>query len=334
MNAISRIGRVPRVNPVVFPPDHPLVDEFNQPTTWDEPGCELVMAPWPTHPTLDRAFRDYSREHAVARGVDINRVGSAARDWMTALGPQADISKLTRADGRTVVQHILSRGVKPASARRNMAIGIAALNHAKKEERITTVPKFQMPDSSPPRMRWLTRDEHRALMRAPKPSRIYRFWLIAFATGARSRAIEELRWSQVSFRDRTIDFRQPNVVYRNKRRAVVPISDSLLPRLESAYARRKDDYVIGLGDRGACSCTYLPCKADLAQIGITEPGVARHVARHSVASWMLQGDPERGILPASIYDVAQMLGDKVSMVEAVYGHIAPRHLLRATAVLP
>lgn len=334
---IARIGRVPRVNPVVFAADHPLVDQFGEPTTWDEPSCELVPAAWPTHYTLERAFRDYAREHAKPRGVCLNRVGIAARDWLVALGPQMDIStegKLRREHGRMVVEHILSRGVKPASARRNMAIGIAALNHARKEERIKTVPKFQMPDQSSPRIRWLTREEHKALMRAPKPPRIYRFWLLAFATGARSRAIEELVWERVNFRERTIDYRVPGVTYRNKRRAVVPISDSLLPRLESAYARRKDDYVIGLGERGACSCTYLACKADLAQIGITEEGVARHVARHTVASWMLQGDPERGIPPASIYDVAQLLGDKVSMVEAVYGHIAPKHLLRATAVLP
>lgn len=222
-------------------------------------GKDFDQAPWPTHYTLERAFRDYCLEHAKPRGVCLNRVGIAARDWMVALDPQKDIStegKLKREHGRFVVDHILSRGVKPASARRNMAIGIAALNHARKEERIKTVPKFQMPDSSPPRIRWLTREEYRALMLAPKPARIRMFWLLAFATGARSRAIEECQWSQVSFRDRTIDFRRPGVVYRNKRRAVVPISDSLLPRLEGAFARRKDDYVIGLGDRGKCSCTW------------------------------------------------------------------------------
>jgi integrase len=320
---------------VVFAPDHRLVDEHGKPTTWDEPPCtEIVMLPWPTYPTLLDASHAYVNEHAGPRGVDLCRVGLALKDWMIALDPQRDISTLTRADGRAVVQHILSRGVKPATARRNMAIGIAALNHAKREERIKTVPKFQMPDQSPSRIRWLTREEHRALMQAPKPARIRMFWLLAFATGARSRAIEELQWSRVDFRERTIDFRVPNVVYRNKRRAVVPISNSLLPRLESAYARRKDDYVIGLGDYGAVSCTYKGCKEDLAQIGITEEGVARHVARHTVASWMLQGDPERGIAPASIYEVAQVLGDQVSMVERVYGHMQPKHLLRAVAVLP
>lgn len=300
-------------------------------------GEDFIQAPWPTHYTLERSLKDYAREHAQPRGVCLNRVGIAARDWMTALCPQMDIStegKLRREHGRTVVDYMLSRKMKPASARRNMAIGIAALNHAKKEERIKTVPKFQMPDQSSPRIRWLTREEHRALMEAPKPERIRKFWTVAFATGARSRAIEELRWSQVNMRERTIDFRVPGVVYRNKRRAVVPISDSLGQHLERFYATRESDFVIGLGERGKCSCTYIPCKEDLAQIGITEYGVARHVARHTVASWLLQGDPERGIPPASIYDVAQLLGDKVSMIERTYAHVMPQQLLRATAVLP
>jgi hypothetical protein len=148
-------------------------------------------------------------------------------------------------------------------------------------------------------------------MLLPKPRRQHLFWLIAFATGARSEAIIEATWDRVDWNRRTIDFRVPGAVYRNKRRVVAPISDALYPRLEAAYARRTDDYVIGLGERGKPSCTWRGCKENLKAIGIDERGVCRHVARHTVASWLLQGDPERGIAPASVYDVAKLLGDTV-----------------------
>lgn len=300
-------------------------------------GVDFDQAPWPQDRgviTLSQAFRDYIAEHVSNRGGDVGRTCLGVRSWLYALDPMRDAATMTRADGRAVVQYDIGRGCAPATARRNMAMGIAALNHARREERIKSVPKFQMPEQSHARVRWLTRPEHRQLILVPKPKRRQLFWLVAFATGARSEAIIEATWDRVDFAQRTIDFRVPGVVYRNKRRVVAPISDSLLPRLESAYARRTDNYVIGLGERGKPSCTWKGCKEDLKAIGIEERGVCRHVARHTVASWLLQGDPERGIKPEDIYYVAKLLGDTVAMVEKVYGHIQPEHLLRCANALP
>jgi integrase len=208
-------------------------------------------------------------------------------------------------------------------------MGLAALNHAKKEERIAKVPKFQVPAAAQPRLRWLTREEHRKLMLLPKPGARQLFWLLAFNTGARTRAMLELEWDRVNLRERTIDYRIPNRNHKNKRRAVVPINDALLPRLESAYARRTSPFVVQGPDPTkpySSGVLYHQCKADLAAIGIKERGVARHVARHSVASWILQAGGD-------CYDVAKLLGDTVAMVEKVYGHVEPKHLMGAANLL-
>lgn len=312
---LDRIGLVPRVNPVVFPAEHPIVE---QPL----PGDTVLIAAKGVY-TLEMTFRDYCREWAKPEGVCLNRVGIAARDWMTALDPQMDAGKLTRADGRAVVAYMLERGIKPSSARRNMAIGVAALNHAKREERIETVPEFSLPKSGSPRMRWLTPEEVQRLMQVPKHPRTQRFFILAFGTGCRSEAIEQLTWDRVDFKSRTIDFRLPGVNHKNKKRPIAPINDALFPRLLSMYERRKDNYVIGLGDRGAVSCTYIPCKRALAAIGIVEEGIARHVARHTFCSWRVQAG-------FSYAHIGALVGDTSKMIEETYGHLSPHHLMAAS----
>lgn len=323
MNPATRL--VPRVNPVAFPPGHRLVDQFGQPTTWEDRSCEIVMAPWPTHPTLEVVIRKYAREHAKPEGVCLNRVGIAARDWFVALDPQMDVSekKLKLDHGRVVVAHMLNRGLKPASARRNMSIGIAALNYCERNELITHVPKFYLPDSGSPRMRWLTTEEVTRLLQAPKPPRIQRFLILAFGTGCRSEAIEELTWDRVDFKSRTINFRVPGVVYKTKKRPIAPINDALLPRLQSMHARRTDNYVIGLGRTGKPSCTFVACKRALASIGIVEEGVCRHVARHTFCSWRVQAG-------FSCEHIGALVGDDPAMIRAVYGHLSPHHLMAAS----
>lgn len=288
-----------------------------------EPGLTLFAVMW-----------DYLHEHAKPNTADVRRAAQGAWEWVKVLGADFLVAKMTRADGRKVIEAPQKRGMKPGTVRRVMAVGIAALNHARKEGRLQEVPKFPKVAGGEPRVRWLSREEHRRIMNASKPPRLHRFFVIAFATGARSEAIEQLTWDRVDFRNRTIDFRLPGRDHKNKRRAVVPISDSLLVRLEAMYAKRTDDYVIGLGPRGKPTSTYYHAKALLRSVGIDEYGCARHVARHTVASWMLQGDKDRGIPPAQIQFVARMLGDTVSMVDRVYGHLSQEHLRDASRVLP
>jgi integrase len=286
--------------------------------------------------TLLACFEDYITEHCLPTGGDPQRAWIAFYAWIAALGHDRECATLTRADGRKVVECELARGVSSATARKHLTMGNAALNHAKREERIAKVPKFQSPAAAQPRLRWLTKEEHRRLMLLPKPRARQLFWLLAFGTGARTGAILDLEWSRVDLTRRTIDYRVPGVTYKNKRRAVVFIHDSLLPRLVSAHARRDEScpfVVTRKGKRYSQGSLYHECKADLAAIGIKERGVARHVARHTVATWMLRGDPERGIRPAPIHRVAMMLGDTITMIEKNYAHVLPTDLQDDTRVL-
>lgn len=299
---------------------------------YEDEGCtELVMVPWPNAftewaekqpPCILGALRHYYHEWVIPNCREPNRSLYVFKHILRKMDPTQLIDTIGRADGRNYVNARLAEGVKPATARRELSLFLAALNHEVREERSKSKFGFQMPPQSEPRIRYLTREEYARLMRTPMPPRIYRFFLLAFGTGARARAIEQLTWDRVDLQRRTIDFRLPGVNHKNKRRVVAPISDALFPRLEAMYARRKDTHVIGLSEKGKCVTTYHAAKEVLRTMGINENGVARHVARHTFASWLLQ----EGV---SIYEVAKLMGDTVGMVEKVYGHMQAHHLMSA-----
>lgn len=283
----------------------------------------FVLAKWPTQ-SLEKTFRDYVIEHAKPNGVSVKAVAGVAWHAFRVIDPTREASSITRADFRALYDLRIADGVQPATVRRESTYIIAPLRHARREERLDKdPPKFPKIPAPAPRLRYLTREEYARLMQTPMSRRMRMFFLIAFSVGARSEAIEQLTWDRVSLERRTMDFRLPGVNHKNKRRVVAPISDALLARLQTAYDRPdRDEYVIGAGESGRCTSTYHESKRVLAAAGIKEWGVARHVARHSVASWLLQAD-------TPIDKVARLLGDTVSMVEKVYGHLKPEHLVTA-----
>jgi integrase len=292
-------------------------------TIGTDESCDFFQQPWPNYPTLWDIQCQYIREWVVPEHCDLQRSVAALFRTHRVWDPYRDARSFTRADGRDFVAMRRSDGVCDGTVRRDLTIAMAAFGHAKREERITDVPKFSMPKGGAPRMRFLTPEEHRQLMRVVKPHRRMMFWLLAFETGVRSKAIEELRWSQVDLVNRVIDFRTPGKDHKNKRRPIAPINDRLYPRLVAAKQRHDerfplDPFVIGKG----CT-TYAGCKADLRAIGINERGIARHVARHTFCSWRVQAGWSYGI-------VGKLVGDTAAMIEKVYAHLSPEHVREAS----
>ena len=145
-----------------------------------------------------------------------------------------------------------------------------------------------------------------------EPTRLHTFCAIGLYTGARRSSIEELKWSQVDFIDRIIDFRVLEKKQTRKRRVPVPISDKLLPILEAAKEASDSRYVL---DHGGSVYRGFKSACRRAEIHDCHP----HTLRHTFITRALKA----GKKP---YDVAALVGDTVETILKRYGHHHPDYL--------
>jgi integrase len=149
------------------------------------------------------------------------------------------------------------------------------------------------------------------------------FIILAITTGARMSAILDLRWEQVDFRHRTINFNSPDREQTNKRRPVVPINERALGALEEAAPGALTDFVIEWSGeqvksikkaiRMAARRSGIPCSP--------------HVFRHTAGVWMAQAD-------VPMQKISQFLGHTSTRVtERTYARYSPSFMKDAAAAL-
>lgn len=272
------------------PSEHSMIDDRGNPTfIGDGPGCTGLsfVEPPELFIPMYRIYKDYIQERLHRRGSDVRRAVSGFRRVCDFFDPLVDPTKLKLQDWARYEDHRYSEGVCAPTVRREMTYHLAAMNHARKRERIVAVPYLEKPSGDVVKeRRAATEEEYQLLMRKGVMSwRIRMFFRLAYWTGHRAKAIEQLTFARVNWSNRTIDFNLPGVNHRNKRRnASFPITDELMGFLEAAKRRHellglKDDYVIGVGRNGKPSCTWRKCKAAWASIGVKDEGFARHAFR-------------------------------------------------------
>ncbi|MCD0417290.1 site-specific integrase [Rubrivivax sp. JA1024] len=271
----------------------------------------------PAEILITDVLADYAEEHGP----------ETASPWRIAAAVKALVPFW---QGKTVAQinrescrsYVAFRKRSAGTARRELGVLRAAVNHAHRSGRLTRVVAFDLPEAPEARDRFLTKAEAAALLRAAlrEPRvRLYLplFVLIGLYSGQRKEAILSLRWSQIDLDAGRIDFNAPGARRSNKRRARQPIPRKLLGHLRRARRRGTDiGFVIHengkrLGDikRGfATACT----KAGLEN-------VTPHVLRHTCATWLMQ----RG---APLWEAAGYLDMTSETLQRVYGHHHPDFL--------
>jgi len=278
-----------------------------------------------------------SQEPVIASAAT---VGSILGDYATERGPAvrsrktldgaAAILKRHLGDLKpshltpTVIKRYASeRGASAGTILREIGVLRAALAWAVREKRIPLAekPQIQAPvKTPPPRDRWITKDEARALLAECHEPHVRLFVLLGLMTVARMSAILEARWGQVDFERRVIDY---GPGHGNKRRAVVPLNDDVFRALQAAKELACSDYVVEF--RGKPVQTVKNgFKAACGRGGLS--GVTPHILRHSGATWMaLDGVP--------LAEIARMLGDTEATVEKVYAKHHPDYLRSAARAL-
>lgn len=274
-----------------------------------------------------RALSDYLQEHVEQKVVAVQRQRIAIHHLLLYFN-QASVRAVTphmikeycslRSEGR------IGRPSTGPTHRRELGVLRAAINHAVRHRRIPggEAPYIPLPDSAPPRDRWLNRDEFARLcgsvsVGGPSESRnvlsrLYRFTMLAYYTGSRRSALENLTWGQVDMENKRIKLSQDGEQRTKKRRPTVPISPALIAVLERAYGERNSDYVL---DSPASILSAFKARAALAGLHDVIP----HTLRHTRAVHLAQDG-------VSLYDIAGLLGNSIATVERNYLHHCPDHL--------
>ena len=289
--------------------------------------------------TVGAVWTRYTLKHVEAKVVDKARLANAWKSLephfahlpvKSVTQDHVDDYVAKRTSGR------LGRKVIPATVRRELNAMRGSWGYLVKTKELTEgdIPHLEFPEGSPPRDRWLTLAEIEKLLATAKTlrvgkgtsrtgtderlSRCERFIWLALHTAARRRAIETLKWSQVDFETRVIHYNPAGRNQTKKKRASVPISDDLLPILETAFKERRGEFV--LDHAGAIRKTFETCAFHAGMSDLT-----RHDLRHTAATHMAR----RGI---PLWIIAGVLGNSVEMVVKVYAKHSPDALRDAVNV--
>ena len=279
---------------------------------WLNQAKELITGSEPARVTLNDVIDDYMNAKDVTHVQSVFYILRNVRAHLGGLTPSelnAQVMqnyRLIRRNNRT------GHALKDGTVRRELGALITALNYAVKHRRIerNDVPAIDLPNPSPPRVSFMDKTQEQQFWQAAQAEggELGLFVALGLETAARKGAILGLTWERINFTTRLIDLREPGARITRKRRAVVPISNRLLPvlkacarpsgRLFSSRLRRKYDTFI-------------------ARIGM--PWVTPHVMRHTWASHAAQDG-------VALFHIAKMLGDTVGTVERTYAHLTPAHL--------
>jgi integrase len=198
-----------------------------------------------------------------------------------------------------------------------------ALGWAVKQRWITSAPYIEIPPAPPPRDKWLTREQADRLLQAAASRHIKLFAMLALHTAARSGAILDLTWDRVNFDLGLIEFDRPGKLRTKKKRAVVPINETLRKELEWHAEIAQTDYVIEYDDMPVGSIKKAFGRA-AKKAGLD---CTPHTLRHTAGTWMAMG----GI---DMDTISRYLGhDNVRTTERIYAKYHPEYLRKAARAL-
>jgi len=234
-----------------------------------------------------------------------------------------DTNKISVPMCQAYIEKRRKEGAKDSTIRRELASLKAAVRKFALEGHRGFA--FELPSPPPPKDRWLTRDEFRDLRQAfESMPHLALFIEIAIATAARKSAICQMRWDQVDFERKQIDLRGDGDA-TNKRRAIVPMTDTLCEKLAEAKSIAMTDYVIEYGGHGVerIDKSFRSRVEKIKHLSDVTP----HVLRHTAAVWMAECR-----IPMS--EISQYLGHtNTKVTESVYARYSPDFLRHAAAAL-
>jgi integrase len=286
----------------------------------------------PSLKTISEILSYYMQHYVEAHCIDYERQKYACKPLNLAVGylsPRQLNSAIIQKYMTSRMMGELGRNVGTSTVRRELVVLISALNYCANQLLIKRdFPKISLPAENPPKDLFLDEDELDAFVDLAaktqhvddRLSRIYRFVAIVSETASRKTAVQKLKWTQVNFSSKIIEFQKDGQRQKNKRRVPVPISDRLLPILERAYKERLEgcEYVLDTPFSIQHHFEAL-VKSACEQIGEKYANVTPHTLRHSWATLAAKNGVD-------LRQIAGVLGDSEATVDRVYAHHHPAYL--------
>jgi integrase len=265
----------------------------------------------PTGNNLGAIMAAYLVERETRPSIaSMREAWKAATAFWSAYRPD----QITRQLCREYAARRASQGVKPGTIIKELGTIRSAVNWADKRNGAV----FEMPPAPPPRQRWITKEEAKALIDAATDLHVKLFIRLAIATAGRAQAILDLTWDRVDFERGLIALESDR---RNgKRRATVPMPNTIRPLLMEAHKFRIGAHVVEYGGKPVQSVRRAFATAARAA-GLSD--VTPHTLRHSVASWMACDGVAMAI-------IAEYLGHSDPAITArVYAKLSPQFMATA-----
>jgi integrase len=271
--------------------------------------------------TIADLFPAYLRD----RELDGKTTAKQEHSWK-ALSPvfgHIKPGEVDKAICRAYVKRRSDQGRSVGTSWTELSVLRAALNWAEKEKKIDKAPFITLPQPPKPKDVHLTREEAARLYDCGASPHIQLFIRLALSTAGRASALLELEWNRVDFERGQIDLRTAEQ-NRIKRRAIVPMNESLRVALLEAKAGAMTPFVIEWHGQMVRSIKRAFARAvERANLANVTP----HTLRHTAAVWMA----EAGL---SMSLIAQFLGHSDSRTtERIYARYSPDYLRQASNAL-
>ena len=279
--------------------------------------------------TIKVLLKRYELERAAFAG-DYPRIASVLARISSKIGKieiPPEFAEARQVVSAAIAQYAVARsadGVGMTNINKELRYLRAALRWGQDTGAIPLFPislKFVSPSAEQPPIKILTPDQLRAVidiaartrMRDEPPGRLtrmHRFFMIAYWTGARRRSIERLLWEHVNLEpgNETIDFRPYYYGTRRKRGALTAVPKALASFLRIAYEQRINDMVLD-------STAHLGPHIKRVFVDAGIPDGSAHWLRHTRITALIA----KGL---TAEQAAAVVGNGEEVARKVYNHLA------------
>ena len=289
---------------------------------------------WDEQParTFDELMLRFMKETMDRRRTGERRVKIAIKPLYHAFSGR-DVTRLRVVEVRAYIRQRKEAGLAASTINKEVGFLSAAINHARKEWGwdIPNAAQGQRLTEPPGRVRWITRAESAALIRAaesePRAPYLADFITVALHTGMRKGEILGLEWRRVDLQANLLHLEAHNT--KAGRRRSVPLNrlarEALLGRMRYRASQCPDSpWVFAHPDGSRIQDVKKAFGTACQKAGIADFRI--HDLRHTCAAWLVSAE-------VPLAEVRDLLGHSTVKMTERYAHLAPENVRAAVARL-